>query len=108
MVTRSKYEQAKNDYEFLVEHHKADIYDITGGYIEGDHYKDLLSNPCKANATKHFVAMIEYSSCYGFDSNNFNTGASPDLENKRVCGIYRNYNCEAHILTHWGVDLWLI
>ena len=105
MATHAEYQQAKTDYKYLVAHHKADIYDITGGYIDGEQYKKLLDNPSKSNAYRHFVDMITYSASNGFDIYAHNEGGSPDFDDKRTVGIYRKYNCSYEVSEKWGVDI---
>lgn len=108
MSVQEKYKKAKRDYEYLVRHHGADIYDPSGGYEEGRAYKRLLANPSKAAAANHFINMIEYSASNGFsnyESGGGNGGSSPDFDDQKTLDIYRYYNCEYELSAAWGFDL---
>lgn len=99
MSIDKNYRQARKDYEYLIEHHKADIHDITGGYVEGEHYKELLEDPSVENATSHYIHMIDYSSYSGFENDKGNRGNMPDLKDKKTLAIYKRYKCN---LSSWG------
>ncbi|MBO6225360.1 MAG: hypothetical protein J6N72_07925 [Psychrobacter sp.] len=103
MKIKDKYEKAKRDFNYLVDHHGTTIYDITGGYLEGEAYQKLLNKPTMTTAYKHFVAMIDYSASYGFcDGGNGGGGVSPDLTDKKTIAIYKYYNLEDELASRWG------
>ena len=94
MTLVEKYNKAKEDYNYLVEHHGQEPNDMTGGFVEGDFYKELLENPSKSTAYKHYVKLIEYSSHAGFESANGCVGGFGwDTEDIRCRGIYEYYGC---------------
>lgn len=98
--TSFKYLKAKEDYQYLVDHHKAEPSDITGGFDEGNHYKDLMENPSEELAYKHFVELIEYSCYSGFEyTRGFsNQSSKPDFNDEKTCEIYKYYNCKHYEL----------
>lgn len=62
------YEEVLKDYDELMRLHDHDSPDdMTGGYIEGDEYMELLRNPSKRNAKEHLISIMEYSSYKGFE-----------------------------------------
>ena len=105
MGIKEKYIKAQADYEYLLEHHKTEPYDITGGFCEGDFYKELLRNPTKNLAYKHYVTLIEYSADAGFENINNDSRKSPDLKDQRTLEIYDRYNCDEVLLNRWEFDL---
>ena len=102
-----RYEQAKADYEYLVSHHGADVYDLTGGYVAEDEYFKLLRNPSKKNAWLHYCALIQHFATVGYEpSNNDNAGKRPDFEDEEVCEIFRRNCDEDTVMTFWGIDIY--
>ena len=88
-----RYKQARKDYEFLIDHHQADINDITGGFTLDDHCLQLMKNPTKAQAAKLYEDLIMYSFDLGFEQDGYGNRnrLEPDLENEQVREIYERY-----------------
>lgn len=94
MKLTEKYNKAKEDYNYLVQHHGQEPNDMTGGYNEGESYIELLENPSKSTAYRHYVSLIEYSSTWGFQSEDGNVvGRDWDTEDERCVEIYKYYGC---------------
>jgi hypothetical protein len=88
------YKGAREDYEYLVEHHKSSPYDLTGGYVDGEEYEELLKNPTKENAKWHYLQLINYSSTSGFEGWYDAEAYAPDTEDRKTMRIYKKYGCE--------------
>lgn len=67
------YESVKKDYQKLIKKY-GDPDDMTGGFVDGEKYQELLRNPSKENAMNHMIRIIQYgfqdnecynSECYG-------------------------------------------
>jgi hypothetical protein len=76
----SKYEDVLRDYEYLESIGLAD--DLTGGYVDGDAYRELLNNPTKANAKKHLCALIDYWFSVGIEPDSGFKGSYEDACNE--------------------------
>lgn len=100
-----RYEQAKADYEFLVEHHGEDCSDLTGGYVADDEYFELLRNPTKKNAYYHYCRLISHYASCGYEDGTSSKGSRPDFDNEEVCEVFRRNCDEEHILIAWDVDI---
>lgn len=105
MGINEKYTQAQADYDYLIEHHKTEPYDITGGFGEGDFYKKLLRSPTKKVAYEHYVTLIQYSADSGFENLNNDYRKSPDLKDPKTLEIYDRYDCDDVLLSRWDFDL---
>ena len=63
------YEEAKRDYERLVEIHDGeDVYDFAGGFCFEFCAMELMRNPCKRVAKEIYCSLISYASYKGFES----------------------------------------
>lgn len=101
-----RYNQAREDYEFLVSHHAAEVNDITGRFGEGEEFKNFLRLPTKKKAAELYEALIAHSAISGFESKSGNNrGAVPDVYNDRVQEIYVRHCLEDEILVSYGICL---
>lgn len=95
MGIKDRYNQARKDFEYLIAHHEGYPYDMTGGFVEGDKFIDLMKNPTKANASYIYESLIEYSGQVGFEKSGEIT-VKPDMDDDEVCAIY-----ERHFVDVW-------
>lgn len=65
MLAKDRYDRSRSDYEYLCKLY-GDIYDKTGGFVEGDEFMRLLRDPTKHKADKIYCSMIEYGLYAGF------------------------------------------
>lgn len=87
-----RYKEAREDYEFLVKHHGADVNDLTGGFVLEDHCFELLKNPTKTRAARLYEDMIIHSYTVGFEGLGLRC-IPADLYDERVVEIYERYGC---------------
>ena len=85
-----RYQQAREDYEFLREHHDGDVNDLTGGFGIDVHCFELLKNPTKTQAAKLYENLVEHSFYAGFEIDG-NGSRDVDLENEQVREIYERH-----------------
>lgn len=85
------YHQAKEDRNYLWRTY-GHAYDMTGGYVDCEHFERLLENPTKKAAAKEYEEQIRYWFQVGFGDNFGEFGESKSDE--KVIEIAARYGCE--------------
>ena len=82
------YAQARADHEYLWTNY-GEAEDMTGAFVEGEKYQQLLRNPTKANAARHYALQIEYWFQAGPDKSHGATRSfKTDPEVRRIAARY--------------------
>lgn len=107
MNISERYKKAREDYEYLVEHHDAMPSDVTGGWGEGRWLEVLMKNPTKAQAYAIYVSLIEHTTVMGFEKGDGrgNQSNPPDFTDYRTLQIYRDYYFDENILNYYDFDI---
>lgn len=100
-----KYEDARKDYERLVEIHDGeDVADFTGGFVFEEKGMELLRNPCKRVAKKIYCDLIHYASYSGFEDARSmrHNGNGAIRRTDEVIEIFERHGCEINFsLSEW-------
>ena len=90
------YEEAKRDYERLVEIHDGeDVYDFTGGFSFESCAIELMRNPCKRVAKEIYCNLISYAGYKGFESMSIRYGGGIRRTDE-VIEIFERHCCDIH------------
>lgn len=91
MLAKDRYEQSRADYEYLCSKY-GDIYDKTGGFVEGDFFMRLLRDPTKHKADKIYRTMIEHGILAGFEEASVWTDIRKIKDDQRTMEIVERYS----------------
>ena len=98
-----KYEDARRDYERLVEIHDGeDVADFTGGFVFEDKAMELMRCPCKRVAKGIYCDLIHYASYSGFENAFAFSDNGAIKRTDEVIEIFERHNCEINPnLSEW-------
>ena len=85
------YEQALADRDYLFNTY-GPASDMTGGWVEGDHFEELLKRPSKAKARDILSGLICYWFETGHDGRNCYDTTAPNMSDPKVAEIAERYN----------------
>lgn len=97
-MTKSTYEEARQDHEYLWSFGPAE--DMTGAYVDQEDLKELLENPTKATARKCYIRQIEYWLIQGPEKDVIDTWKY----SKAVAEIAETYGCLEDLVRLGGGD----
>lgn len=104
-MTAIKYEEAMADRNYLFDNY-GQPYDMTGGYVEGEHFEKLLRNPTKSAARDECINQIDYWFSSGVDLSESSLNPKgmrwpkEAAKDARVHDINLKYGCDNYYLTH--------